>query len=169
MDDCFFSVIIPCYNAERYIEDCINRLMSQTCKDFEVVIVDDNSTDSTYEKCIAYSKKFSNVNVYQYNDNLLKTNRGQAFARNFGISCARGDWIIFLDVDDRLDREALQTIKEKAIDTEVVFFDFLLVFSNKTVKVASNISEKRYKTSDFMIHFGADSVAINGVYRKQSL
>ena len=83
------SVIVPCHNEEKTIEQCIKSLLSQSYKPLEIIVVDDASTDRTYEIVCKYPVKSFR----------LKDNKGAAFARNFGFKCAKGDIIIFCEAD----------------------------------------------------------------------
>lgn len=98
------SVIIPAYNVEKYIERSINSVLIQTHKPFEIIVVDDGSTDKTEEIVKSYKDKTH----YTY-----QTNQGSSSARNFGIKKAKGDWIAFLDSDD----EWVETHLENFIET----------------------------------------------------
>ena len=146
----FFSIIIPCYNAERYIDQCVDGIKRQTYKNFEVVFVDDNSTDATYEKCIKYAKQNKNFSVCTYPDGKTGSNRGQAVARNLGIENAKGSWILFLDVDDCLREDSLEVISSKCEGVDLVFFDFSMVFKNYSKNAVFDIDEKKYSTCDFL-------------------
>lgn len=95
------SVIMPAYNSADYIEDSILSVLNQTYIEFELIIVDNNSIDSTYKISQGYSRIDSRVHVYQ----CLKS--GAAHARNFGLSKARGRYIAFLDSDDIWEKNKL--------------------------------------------------------------
>lgn len=88
------SVIIPVYNREKYIEKCLNSVLSQTLREIEIICVDDGSTDGTYDLLQGYSEKYNNVIV------LHQENQGSGPARNRGIECAQGKYICFMDSDD---------------------------------------------------------------------
>lgn len=99
-----FSIIIPAYNGEKYIEETLDCLLSQTEQSVEVVVVNDGSSDKTEEIVKAYSAKDERV-VYVYQENA-----GVSAARNNGIERARGEYIIFIDSDDLLAKDALEKI-----------------------------------------------------------
>lgn len=87
------SVIIPVYNKEKYIEQCLNSVINQTYKDLEIIIIDDASTDKSME--IARSIKDESIKIIELNENV-----GAGMARNKGIEAATGDYICFIDADD---------------------------------------------------------------------
>ena len=89
-----FSVVVPVYNVEKYLDECIESLTCQSFKDFEVVLVDDGSTDSCPQMCDDYASRYPNIKAVH------KANGGLSDARNVGIKNASGDYICFLDSDD---------------------------------------------------------------------
>lgn len=88
------SVIVPVYNVEKFIHQCIDSILCQTYKAFEVVLVDDGSLDSSGIICDEYAKKDCRVSV------IHKENGGLSDARNVGLECAKGEYVIFVDSDD---------------------------------------------------------------------
>lgn len=90
----FFSVIVPVYNVEKYIFSCVESVLCQTYRDFELILVDDGSTDCSSSLCDEYARKDSRVKV------IHKANGGQSTARNLGLDHACGEYICFLDSDD---------------------------------------------------------------------
>jgi glycosyltransferase involved in cell wall biosynthesis len=104
-----FSIILPCYNVEKYIRVCIDSILQQTYKDFEVILVDDGAKDSTPRICDEYAEKDARVKV------IHKPNGGQADARNVGLEAAQGDYICYMDSDDLLANDnVLQLLADKA-------------------------------------------------------
>ena len=89
------SVIVPIYNAELVIEKCIKSILNQEFEDFELILVDDGSKDTSVEICQRYSNQYSNVITV-----LHEINRGVSVARNTGLSNASGEWVAFVDADD---------------------------------------------------------------------
>lgn len=97
------SIIIPAYNASRTIERCLGSIMPQS-KDCEVIVIDDGSSDNTYELCSNVSDNYSNFSI-------LKQNRGGvSAARNLGIEKASGEYIMFVDADDVVEKDSLPQI-----------------------------------------------------------
>ena len=92
------SVVIPCYNQAHFLSEAIESVLSQTCESFEIIVVDDGSTDNTSELASRYQK----VRL------LRQENRGVSAARNAGLAESEGEYVVFLDADDRLLPEALE-------------------------------------------------------------
>lgn len=103
------SVIIPAYNVEDYIHVCLNSVLSQTYQDFEIICIDDCSTDSTAEILEYFAHKDSRIRVLK-ND----SNRGPGYSRNRGLDEAKGKYISFLDGDDWLSPKSFELLIEKA-------------------------------------------------------
>lgn len=98
------SIVIPVYNGERYLAECIDSCLEQTYEDYEVVIVNDGSTDGTEQLILNYQKKYPDKIRSVY-----KSNGGTASALNEGIKCMKGDWFKWLSADDKFnDRHALK-------------------------------------------------------------
>ena len=89
-----FSIIVPVYKAEKYINECVDSVLAQTFEDFELILADDGSPDRCPEICDEYAKKDSRIKV------IHKENGGASSARNSGIEAACGEYVIFLDSDD---------------------------------------------------------------------
>lgn len=114
-----YSIITPMYNSFSLMNRYFNSLNNQTFKDFEIIIVDDCSTDSSYEKAFEYAKK-SDLNI-----RVLKTekNFGPGNARNLGISVAKGDYILFLDSDDYLSDVCIEKLNDVE-NYDILLFDY---------------------------------------------
>lgn len=93
------SVIIPCYNVENYIDKCLASVINQTYKDFEIILIDDGSTDNTLNKCIEWKNKDRRIVL------VSKKNEGLGETRNLGISMAKSEYVTFLDADDWWDSD----------------------------------------------------------------
>ena len=116
------SVIIAMYNAERYIADCLDSLLAQTFTNFEVIVVDDCSTDSSCAIVESYAPKFGGRLTLTHTE----TNSGQgSFPRNRGLMLSRGEYVYFVDNDDLITKTALEEMYTLAqeYDADVVYFD----------------------------------------------
>ena len=110
------SLIIPSYNVEKYIGFCIDSILKQSLKDFEVIVVDDGSTDKTREIIKSYMSFNDNIRLF------TQENSGQSVARNKGIAEATGSYIVFVDSDDWLtERNSLQYLYTQAVQSEADF------------------------------------------------
>ncbi len=124
------SIIVPVYNVEKYIEKCLNTLMTQTLSDIEIIIVDDGSKDSSKRIIEKFVKIYPQIIKYYY-----KENGGLSSARNFGIQYAQGEYIAFLDSDDYIEptmyEEMYNTAKKENAD--MVECDFIWEYPKKQV------------------------------------
>lgn len=100
-----FSVVVPVYNVDIYIHECLQSLSDQTITDFEVILVDDGSTDDSGKICDEYAESHTNVKV------IHKKNEGLLLARRSGIDICSGEYIIHCDSDDYIAKDALERIK----------------------------------------------------------
>lgn len=100
----FLSIVIPVYNGEKYIEECLNSIFTSDSRNFEVIAVDDGSKDSSLQYLQQYAEKEQRLQVVH------KENGGVSSARNAGLKGAKGDWIMFVDVDDLLEVNAIECI-----------------------------------------------------------
>ncbi len=103
-----FSVIVPIYNVEKYLEQCVNSILSQTFADFELILVDDGSPDRSPAMCDEFARQDSRIKV------IHKKNGGLSDARNAGIRAATGEYLIFIDSDDFYAHDRVfQTVAEE--------------------------------------------------------
>ena len=102
------SVIVPVYNVQKYLDQCVQSVLEQTFADFELILVDDGSTDDSLAKCQLWAEKDSRVKV------ICQENQGPSQARNNGIAAANGKYITFVDSDDMVDKEMFQLLVTEA-------------------------------------------------------
>lgn len=116
-----FSIIVPVYNTKMYLEKCLDSIMNQTFTDFEVIIVNDGSTDDSKDIIAKYPYKVIN-----------QKNQGLSMARNNGVKEATGDYLLFLDSDDYIDKDLLKEInKSLSNNPDLVRFQIREVFDNE--------------------------------------
>ena len=116
------SVIIPVYNGEEFIQRCVDSVLTQSMQDFELIAVNDGSTDGTLSILNEYAAAHENVRV------LHQANAGQGAARNRALGEARGEFILFVDADDFIERVTLQVTTQRAVEdgSDLVHFDWKL-------------------------------------------
>ena len=112
------SVIVPVYNVEDYLDDCLTSLINQTFKDIEIICVNDGSTDNSLNMLNEYASKDDRIKVFS------KENSGPGPTRNYGLDQACGEYVLFLDSDDWLDLDAIKILyeKSKADDLDLLIF-----------------------------------------------
>ena len=125
------SIIVPVYNVEDYLEDCIESLVQQSYSNIEIICINDGSTDSSLQILRKYEAKYSNIKV------ISTKNSGLAATRNLGLELATGDFVTFVDSDDWLDRKTISTIYEEGFfeNSEIDIICFGLCRVIKDVKV----------------------------------
>ena len=137
-----FTVIVPVYKVEEYLERCVNSILSQTFTDFEVILVDDGSPDGCPQICDDYEKKDSRVRV------IHKPNGGLVSARNAGIFAAKGDWITYVDGDDWVKPHLLQFIHDRIAESsapvDMIMFASENVFADHVDKIENKVPEGWY-------------------------
>lgn len=123
MNNIKFSIIVPIYNVEIYIEQCIESLINQSYENIEIILVDDGSLDNCPLICDKYASTDSRIRVFH------KENGGLSDARNFGLKKAKGEYIIFVDSDDYIDHDACKRFKE-------------VIYSNQNVDIIASNSKR---------------------------
>ena len=108
------SVIVPVYNAQKYIRKCVSSITSQTLKEIEIILIDDGSTDKSGEIIEELAKKDERIKI------ITQQNKGAGAARNAGLDIAKGDYIKFVDADDYLNEDTLQIMYEAAVNNDVM-------------------------------------------------
>ncbi|MDY4690031.1 MAG: glycosyltransferase family 2 protein [Alphaproteobacteria bacterium] len=139
------SVIIPCYNVAKYLEQCLDSVLKQTFQDFEVICVNDGSTDKSLEILQQYAEKDARIKIID------QENKGAGAARNKGLDVAQGEYISFVDSDDFIDKDFLQILFnniEKA-QTDISCCNFYKIKSDKDIhsKEQNKNSNKLYINS----------------------
>ena len=118
------SIIVPVYNTEKYLRRCIDSVLAQTYQDFELLLIDDGSKDSSGAICDEYAAKDARVKVFH------KENGGVSSARNVGLDNARGEWITFVDSDDYIEENFLKSF-EGNLDADLVVGNMVICEDGK--------------------------------------
>lgn len=143
MSDIKFSIIIPIYNVKNYIKRCIESIIFQDYNNYELILVDDGSTDGTSEIIEQYSN-YSQIRIYH------KKNEGPSKARNLGIERSIGEYLMFVDSDDMLyTSDCLEKLNKylKTFDTEILQYKMIFLYKDKYKKIKNifdinNIADK---------------------------
>lgn len=125
------SIIVPCYKVTAFLPKCVDSLISQTCSNIEIILVDDGSPDDTGKLCDEYAKKDNRIKV------IHKQNGGLVSARNAGYEVATGDWLMYVDGDDWLDTDCCEkmiTAVADKPDVDIVFWKCIQELGNKSIK-----------------------------------
>lgn len=142
------SVVIPVYNVEDYLSQCLASILQQTYRNLEIIIVDDGSTDNSLQICEGFAAKDSRVTVIQ------QLNGGVSMARNTGIAAATGDYITFVDSDDWLENEMYEKMVEqlkKSPGLDMVMCDSTLFTKDSEIKSTDFIREGYYSKSQIVL------------------
>lgn len=162
------SIVIPCYNVEKYVEKCIKSIMNQTYSELEVIVIDDKSTDGTYDVLLKLKKEYNDRFILLQNEK----NSGLAYTRNFGVKKATGKYIGFIDSDDYVAPDYYKVLAEKILNdkSDLVVNDIQLVDesgNNIGNVVKSCILDEVSKVS--IIDNGLAASACNKLLRKDLL
>lgn len=143
-----FSIIIPVYNVEKYLPSLLDSILEQTYKNYEIILVDDDSKDSSYSIMKKYAKKYQQVKIYH------KKNEGPGLTRKYGYSKATGDLLFFIDSDDKLaNKDVLNKINNIFLKNKNI--DLLLFEARRDPDNGINskvISKKEFKKGCYDIN-----------------
>lgn len=140
-----FSVIVPIYNSEIYLEECLDSILNQSERDFELLLVDDGSFDRSKNICDEYAKKDDRIKVFH------NENHGVSYSRNYALERANGEYIIFVDSDDKLKEDGLENLVGH--DCDLLIYDYERLLGDRTIFCPANLKvlpnyliEERSKT-----------------------
>ena len=160
------SVIIPVYNTEKYLEECIKSIIKQTYSNIEILLIDNGSTDSSPKICDFYADKYDNIKSFHIKNN------GVSNARNYGIKKSIGHYISFIDSDDYIDINMIEEmIKDIEINkTDMSVCNYKLKYQNSTVE--SKFPQKQVISSDLAIKelYKTNSIqgfSVNKIYKRE--
>lgn len=142
-----FSVIISVYNVEKFLRECLNSITSQTLKNFEVICIDDGSTDNSLRILQEYANKDSRFKV------ISQENQGQGIARNRAMDIAQGEYLFFIDPDDFIEPKTLASIYDKfrQTDADIVQFDFATCRENGEYSGTKSYKKRLKKKFDYSL------------------
>ena len=137
MNNTKVSIIVPLFNAEKFAKRCIESVLMQTFKNFELILIDDGSKDKTGEICDKYAEKDTRIKV------IHKNNGGVSSARNTGLDMAKGEWITFLDADDWIEPNFLLIVDNNSNDSiDWIFAQWRTIWDNGLPNEINNYEQE---------------------------
>lgn len=131
-----FSLIVPVYNTEKYIEKCLNSILNQSYKNYEIIVINDGSTDNS-EKILEQYKTNKKIKI------IKQKNKGLSDARNEGLNHISGDYILFIDSDDYIEPKLLETLNNNIEDEDLIRFQTQTV--NDNYEIIEKYPEQEFK------------------------
>lgn len=145
MKDPKYSIIIPCYNGKEYLQECFISVKNQIFQDFEVIFVDDNSADGSFDYALSLKEELELKGYFFQKDKSLNT--GVSSSRNLALERAKGEWVVFLDCDDYFVSEKLQKINDYIINNPGAF-----AIHHAFIKFGSDNSSTLVQVQDDLPH-----------------
>ncbi|MHA3893193.1 glycosyltransferase family 2 protein [Acinetobacter sp. GXMZU3951] len=142
------TIVIPVYNTQSYIDQCLSSVVNQTFSNIKIIIVNDGSTDNSLKICQKYADNDNRITLVN------KPNEGVSIARNVGISLAEGEWIYFLDSDDYLDKNTVENLLDEAdlFDADIIQFGVRSYIDLNIVREKKPKNKKIYNNlHDFLL------------------
>lgn len=155
-----YSVIVPVYNVEAYLDRCVSSILSQSFTDYELILVDDGSPDACPAMCDAWGQKDKRVRVVH------RKNGGLSAARNSGLDIAKGDYILFVDSDDFVCEDFFEKMEQLDLPNGwLIYTSYILRSSSKRIRFvrATDDKSRYFDTLQYLI----DSRTLNNVYPKK--
>ena len=148
MNNIKVSVIVPIYNAEKYIKKCVESILNQSLKEIELILVNDGSTDASYSICQTYAEKDKRIVL------LDQVNAGVSVARNNGLNVAKGKYIEFVDADDYIESDTIEILYKRAVksNSDTVIFGIKNVYSDN--ESFTDVKDEDYTLTEFLKHYG---------------
>lgn len=160
------SIIVPIYNVDRYLDECIHSIVNQTYRNLEIILINDGSKDKSYDIC----KKYANL------DNRIilidKENGGSASAKNYGLKIATGDYIAFVDSDDFIENDMIEYMVEQIVKTnvDIIQCEFVNLYKDSNHVNQSQIETKILSSQEFLRLFlieWKNSLFWNKLFKKE--
>lgn len=164
---CYISVILPCYNVSKYIAKCLESVLSQTFQDFEIICIDDASTDNTLEILKKYKRNYPKIKLIE-----KKENEGLAMGRKTGIEYASGKYIAFVDSDDFIAKDYLMNLYNNSDNGK---YDCVICsghytkfrfFKTKCISTSTNLTLEQIKSTFFTQWHKFASYTWNKLYKR---
>lgn len=130
------SIIVPVYNVERYLSECLKSIVNQTYTNLEIILINDGSTDGCNNICEKFKGQDSRIKVFH------KTNQGVSETRNFGITKANGEYIVFVDADDIMDEKLVETLLDGLSDCDIAICGYKELYENAIINHNIGVTKK---------------------------
>lgn len=164
------SIIIPVFNSEKYLEECLNSIYIQTYKDIEIILINDGSTDKSIDIINKYKNKFEKF-IY-----LEQENKGASEARNLGVKYSSGEYLLFIDADDYIEKKSLEMIYQKAnsTDSDIIIIGHKKFYNEldlmKSDNYIYNVDEDKVYTNieviDMILNFEVKGYICDKVFKR---
>ncbi len=155
-----FSIVVPIYNVERYLRQCLDSLVCQACAEKEIILVDDGSTDSSGMLCDEYARQYDYVRAVH------QENQGVSVARNVGLSIARGEWLVFVDADDWVDNDMLERLMGYILTIPADLYRFGKFTKHTVISFRSEQEKFRFYSQKHNLNKDVIQTVWGGVYRR---
>ena len=155
------SIVIPVYNVEKYISRCLKSILKQTFKDYEIILMDDGSKDNSLKIIRKYENKYDNISVFS------QSNSGPAVARNNCIDKTKGQYVMFIDSDDYIDADFIESYINNAADNDIVIGGFRKVEDGKVIfqRKLKNTEFSKYIVTGPVCHlYKRDLIVNNNIF-----
>lgn len=147
------SIIVPVYNAEKYLNNCVDSIVNQTYKDIEIILINDGSIDNSGTICDVYASRDNRIKV------LHQSNHGPSFTRNLGIASSNGEYIQFVDSDDFIAADMTEKLVEEIQpNNDMVLCGYNKVIRGKDRIVSQSVSSNKigtFQIGEFLMYFGS--------------
>ena len=160
------TIILPIYNVEKYLEESLKSILNQSYKDYELIVVDDGSTDKSLSILNKYKSKFNKIRIF------TEDNRGVSEARNLALGHAKGDYILLVDSDDFLRKDMIEKmlLKAKESQSDIVISNYCLYYKeNKVYKALSDmpkvITYSSFQVIDMMLKYKLQGQLWNKLFK----
>lgn len=159
------SIIIPIYNVEQYLPQCLDSIINQTYKNLEIILINDGSTDNSGKICDNYAKVDNRIHVFH------KKNEGVSSARNLGLEKCTGDFIGFVDPDDFIELNMYELLynEQQKTNADIVWCNYYNYFSNEHYNIVNIFNENKLYKLPFAINKLGIDLFINKYYEHSHL
>ena len=152
------SIIVPVYNAELYLRECVDSVLAQTYQNWELILINDGSSDGSKDICTEYENRDCRIRAYHHE------NHGVSYTRNCGIDFSKGEYLCFVDADDKILPDYLSYLLNQMTENEadIIYCGYQLLYGDKFVKRAPKIKGGVYRFED-LSYRAIDDGTLSGI------